>query len=112
MVGTVRIGALDFRVVLTEGLRQKTDLAGQICYCTNEIEIDALSEEQRQYTILLHEIVHGILSESSVNEPLEKDPGLLERVVEVLAHGLLGVLRDNPDLIREIQELWNEGGGE
>ncbi len=52
MVGTVRIGALDFRVVLTEGLRQKTDLAGQICYCTNEIEIDALSEEQRQYAIL------------------------------------------------------------
>ena len=74
--------------------------------------MDSLSQPQKQYAILLHEIVHGILSESSVNEPLERDPALLEQVVEVLAHGLLGVLRDNPDLIREIQELWNEGGGE
>ena len=111
MIEKVRIGALNYRVILTEALRQKTDLEGQICYCTNEIEIDALSEEQRQYAILLHEIIHGIL-EGSRNESLEKDPALLEQVVEVLAHGLLGVLRDNPDLIREIQELWNEGGGE
>jgi predicted site-specific integrase-resolvase len=106
MVGTVRIGALDFRVVLTEGLRQKTDLAGQICYCTNEIEIDALSEEQRQYAILLHEIVHGIFTHSKLNKTLNEKEELLEDVVEIVAHGMLGVIRDNPGLVREIQELW------
>lgn len=106
MIEKVRIGAIDYSVFLSESIAQKNDLAGQICYASCEIEVDSLSQPQKQYAILLHEIVHGIFTHSKLDETLSEKEALLENVVEIVAHGLLGVIRDNPELIREIQELW------
>lgn len=106
MIEKVRIGAIDYSVFLSESIAQKNDLAGQICYPSLEIELDAGSQPQRQYAILLHEIVHGILNHSKLNKTLNEKEELLEDVVEIVAHGMLGVIRDNPELVREIQELW------
>lgn len=106
MVKTVRIGAIDYSVFLSESIAQKNDLAGQICYPSLEIELDAGAQPQRQYVILLHEIVHGIFTHSKLDDTLNEKEKLLEDVVEIVAHGMLGVIRDNPELVKEIQDLW------
>jgi hypothetical protein len=112
MVKTVRIGSLDYEVNISDTLSQKNDLAGRICYTSCVIDLDASSAPQRQYAVLFHEILHGIFSDSRLSETLNKDPALQEDIIEVMAHGILGVIRDNPDLVREIRELWDNGGTE
>jgi Zn-dependent peptidase ImmA (M78 family) len=110
--GSVRIGAIDYKISTSEQLSKHHGLDGQIAYDSAEITVNGGTEPQRQYAVLFHEILHGIFSDSRLSETLDKDPALLEDIIEVMAHGILGVIRDNPDLVREIRELWNNGGTE
>ena len=51
---------------------------------------------------ILHEILHALADQSGLNIRLGNERE--EDVIQSLDHGLLGVLRDNPDLLRYLIE--------
>ena len=103
----VRIGGVDFEVRSNPELSIAADACGRISVNLSRIEIEPSMSQQRQAQTMLHEIVHGIIITSKLNDVLENDDDK-ERLVDGLAYGLLQVVRDNPDLIREIQALWEK----
>ncbi len=74
--------------------------APAICYASCEIEVDSLSQPQKQYAILLHEIVHGIFTHSEARRDLNEKEKLLETCRNRGPRDA-GVIRDNPELIRK-----------
>ncbi|HNB50334.1 MAG TPA: hypothetical protein PK530_00245 [Anaerolineales bacterium] len=96
----VKIGALVYAVEYIERLvsvDKSTKLNGNILYNPCLIRVEAESDEQIQAVTVLHEILHGLLTQAGRDEHEEKD-------VEVLAYGLFDVLRSNPTLLE-----WLEG---
>lgn len=55
------------------------------------IKVSTEQAEIQQRDTLLHEICHGV--------DFEMDTKLTERATRLMATGLLGVLRDNPELV-------------
>lgn len=51
---------------------------------------------------LLHEAVHGILFSAGMNNVGEDEHD--ERLVQALAHGVYTLIKDNPKLVKAIQE--------
>lgn len=67
-------------------------LWGQISYAEAKIEIKkSLSNIPKQAT-LLHEAIHGVLESTGHREAARN-----EDIIGALAHGLLQVLRENPE---------------
>lgn len=91
----VKVGALTYKVEETDRLELGTNYLGEILYDTLEIRVRP-GAEQRERQTLLHEIIHAMLT--NIGEK-EHD----ERVVEGLAHMLLEVIQDNPDLIDSLR---------
>ena len=86
---TVKIGPMTYTVRYIHGLHSDGDkLNGYIKHNSQEIliEDDMCAESKRQ--TLWHEIIHGILMQGGFHEHND-------RVVEVIAYGLLGVLQGN-----------------
>lgn len=93
----VRIGSMDYKVVLTEDviLKNNQQCYGHIGFDTHIIEIDkTLRDIQGQQQTFLHELVHGIVYEFKIDFS-DKE----ESVVDKLADALHQVIRDNPDII-------------
>ena len=108
MVEVVRIGAVDFRVKENPELPLRNNWIGCISTSVSEIELaPALSPQMRMQT-LLHEMVHAILKQGRVEEKFTNEADM-EVVVDVVAYGVLGIIRDNPELMREIVDLWTKG---
>ena len=86
---TVRIGAVDYRIEAVKKLkREGCRLWGDIKYNCSRIRIvDKLGPQARRIT-LWHEIIHGILTQGGESK---QD----ERQIDILAHGIVEVLRDN-----------------
>lgn len=103
--GSVRIGAIDYKISTSEQLSKHHGLDGQIAYDSAEITVNGGTEPQRQYAILLHEIIHGILTAAKA-ESCFADDDAQEKAVDIMAYGVLGLIRDNPELIQEIGEVW------
>jgi len=89
-LGKVRIGGLDYSVILYEDLREDDEkLDGQFCHSQSEIGLEEALGPQAREAMLWHEILHGILVHMGKSN--EHD----EEIVAGLAYGIVQVLRDN-----------------
>ncbi len=102
---TVRVGAFDYRVVEVERLQNddRSPLLGKVDVRDLTIAIDAEADDQVKQTTLWHEMMHAILVQAGLDEHDEK-------VLEVLCYGIVGILRDNPQLARLVQGAPKEDG--
>jgi hypothetical protein len=91
---SIRIGPIDFAVREIERL-VNTDayekLSGHIRYTDSEILLENNMESQAKRQILWHEILHGILTQAGYSDHDEK-------MIDIIAYGVMQVLRDNPAL--------------
>lgn len=106
-IKTIRIGGVDFEVRSNPELSIAADACGRICVNVSRVEIEPSMSQQHQAQTILHEIVHGIIRTSRLGDVLQNSDDE-DRFVDGLAYGLLQVIRDNPELIREIQALWEK----
>jgi len=93
----VRIGSCDYEVILTDKvtLKESHQCYGHIDWEHHVIEIDkTLQDVQGLEHTFLHELVHGIVYERSLD--LENSDE--ETIADELAKGLHQVIRDNPEM--------------
>lgn len=90
----VQIGPLSYRVVEVRELASAAHgaLYGDIDYSKCRIRIAQESDPQIKDVTLWHEILHGILAGAAHTEDHN------EEHIDALAHGIIQVLRDNPEL--------------
>lgn len=89
----VIIGPLIYAVVEVEELASAHGLLyGDIDYGRCRIRVAAESDPQIKRVTLWHEILHGILNGAAITADHN------EQHIDALAHGIVQVLRDNPDL--------------
>lgn len=90
----VRIGPFTYKVQAVKDLRNDDDrrMYGVISYADCAISIDDSSDPQVAEVTLWHEIIHAILTHANIHNHKEK-------VIDVIAHGIVQVLKDNPSLI-------------
>jgi hypothetical protein len=94
-VGKVKIGPFKYTVALARDLHDNgRALDGQIIHARSLILLDDALEAQASAQTLLHEIVHAI----GIQAGLE----LNERQVDSLAFGFMGVMKENPSLVKLI----------
>ena len=95
MIDKVKIGPITYTI--TENARYKAEnLVGQIMYYESVIEMQPDLSPQMRRVGLFHEIFHGILLQGGFREHDE-------RLLDVLAHGVVRLLQDNPGLIEAEQ---------
>lgn len=99
-MNSVKIGAIDYTVETVENLQDEEGkkLDGRITYNMTTIRVDSETSPQAFVQILLHEILHGIETQSGRNGEIE------EPTIDALAFGIYQVMRDNPELVRMITE--------
>ena len=101
MANTVRVGPI-YNTILECPEILGENYAGQVNHNLSVIKLCPMIDRQCRMNTLLHEIVHAIIHVSGTrDEELTK-----ERVADLMAFGFMSLVRDNPGLIREIQELY------
>lgn len=93
----VRIGSVDYEIVIEDKtiVLDAVQCKGQIDYDYHKINIDSsIQDKQGQEQTFLHELIHGIVRERSLD--LEKVDE--ENIVDGLAVGLHQIIRDNPQI--------------
>ena len=101
---TVRIGSMDYKVELTEEviLLNHQECKGIIEFGEHEIRINSvLQDKQGQEQTFLHEVIHGIVAERS----LDLEEADEETIVDEIAKGLHQVIRDNPEIFKHKKEV-------
>lgn len=94
MAFNIRIGAIDYTVEETNNLYSDHGVRmGEHDSVLTCIRINQNISPQAKRVTLMHEIVHAILANAG---KCDHD----EEMVDLLAHGIVGVLRDNPHLFR------------
>lgn len=101
----IRIGGVDFEVRANPQLNLTEKACGWINVDAACIEIESCLSEQIKAETVLHEILHGIATQTRLNDEFQSKANE-ERIIDGFAFGLLQVIRDNPALIAEIQGLW------
>ena len=71
---------------------------GKADYSAREIRVNEDHHLEDQKAVILHEIVHCLLDMGGV---LEHD----EQVVDIMAFGILSMIRGNSDLIKWLEEV-------
>ena len=93
-IKTVWIGGIPYSVQVRDGLISQDGTAvlwGEIIHSKQIINIDATQEPEHQVVTLLHEIMHGLLTQAGIKEHSEQ-------ILETLSYGLVAVLFSNPEL--------------
>lgn len=96
----IRIGSSDYSVVLTDEnlVCNGQESYGWIDYNYHLIKINKnIQDKQGQEKTLLHELIHGIVRERSLDVANSNE----EIIVEEIAMGLHQVIRDNPNMFKE-----------
>ena len=90
---TVRIGPIDYELELIEDLQAEDGdpVDGWICYAAGAIRLRAALNPQLRRVTLWHEILHAVLTQTGRQRHNEGE-------LDALAHGIVQVLRDNPEL--------------
>jgi hypothetical protein len=89
---SIKIGPIVYAV--SEDVRVANEsLWGQIVYAESRIELNPGMQPQHRMITLWHEMLHGMLLQGGIREHDE-------RILDVLAHGIIGVLKDNPELAK------------
>lgn len=91
----VKIGPMTYEVKIVEHLLgcDGKKLDGQITYSKPTIELDSELSFDMQRQVLLHEIIHGILTHAGRHEEVSED------VIDAIAYGVFGVIKDNPEIV-------------
>ena len=91
---SIRIGAIEYEIKHTDDLRHDdTELMGCIIHTDSTIHLRTGMSDQITPVVLLHEIIHGILSNAGVKKHSE-------HVIDALAYGLLELERNNPGVLK------------
>lgn len=97
----IRINGVEFSVGYAPNLRMNDKLCfGYIDFNNSKImlsETDGTEHQQRCITFL-HEVIHGIIKNSTV-EVFDEEP-----VVEMLSRGIYQVLQDNGERLFDLKE--------
>lgn len=96
----IRIGSSDYSVLLTDEnlVCNGQESYGWINYNYHLIKINKnIQDKQGQEKTLLHELIHGIVRERSLDVANSNE----EIIVEEIAMGLHQVIRDNPNMFKE-----------
>jgi hypothetical protein len=96
----IRIGSVDYQIKRTVGLVDGDDkkMAGRIRYDSAIIEIEQRLAPVIALQVLWHEVLHALLTQSG---HYDQDEPLLDAI----AYGLVGILRDNPWLLDAVDIL-------
>ncbi len=90
----IKIGWKEFKVTIAEPSEVLKsggdDCYGDIYWDKNEIRLNSNNDDDQQQATLLHEIIHGVSSMTSLD--------LSEDIVLRLGNGLYTVIKDNPGL--------------
>ncbi|WP_195430935.1 hypothetical protein [Clostridium sp. D46t1_190503_E9] len=95
----IRIGSSDYLVIISNEtlVVDRYECKGMIDYEFHKIKInDLVQDGQGQEQTFLHELVHGIIKERS----LDLNNSDEETVVDEIALGLHQVIRDNPEIFK------------
>ena len=99
MIDSVKIGTVVYDVQDdVENLHdfsgdQRIALWGHYKVDTSEILIANQLGPQQKVRVLWHEILHGVMSHAGIDDQSEQ-------LIEVLAYGIVDLLRNNPDLVK------------
>ena len=99
-IKNVIIGPIEYDVTEEDRIlnSQNQDLLGQIFYERGTLKVLKDIKEDVKRTVLLHEIIHGVFDNAGMRDHDE-------RVIDVLSHGLVMVLMDNPDVAMFLADL-------
>ena len=100
----LRVGICDYTIMEVPDLKDEkgNELYGR--HSQNRLTIEIGSLNPTPYITLdtlIHEILHSIYNQYALREKGEPE----ERVVSVIATGMVSVLRDNPELVKYIMEV-------
>lgn len=93
----VRISGVDYPIIYKEYLNDGTTLAyGYINYIENAIYLSSTENmnNSKKCTVLLHEILHGILHHYGTGITIENE----ELVIDTISKGLYQIIEDNKDM--------------
>lgn len=91
-ITAVKVGGILYEVETIFNLYDgKDELDGWICYDESKIKLEAKLSNQLRRVVLWHEIIHAILTHAGYTKHSEQ-------MIEALSHGIVMVLRDNPQL--------------
>ena len=89
----IKIGPILYDVLEVHELcGEAGSLCGDLNTSRTRIRINADDDSQVQVVTLWHEILHGILYTAGIRDHDE-------RLIDALAHGLVQVISDNPEII-------------
>ncbi len=101
MPESLRIGPFDYTVVEKPELEcEKSGNIGHLDSGAFEIGVALHVPPQRQAEVMLHEVFHGVFRGFG----FDLDHDLEEKLVTLLAQGMLQVMRDNPEMIAWIYD--------
>lgn len=93
----------DLKQINSEG--EEVGLYGSIKHTKRKIEIEKDMDERTRKAALIHEILHGFLFYSG---HYDMDKFIEERFVQCSSHGIVNLMRQNPDLVAYIMDDSNE----
>jgi hypothetical protein len=100
MVDTVRISHYDFKIERVKGKTMAANEVFGLCDKNKQvIYMDTTATDSVQLDTLLHEILHGIWWTGAL-----EDEDKEERIVSVLATGLVQVFKDNPSILETFHD--------
>ena len=80
-----------------------TKLTGSISANKATIRVESRHDAQMQALTIIHEVFHHILR--STGQEASVDPEREEALIEALTSGWLAALRNNPDILRMVEDL-------
>lgn len=89
---TIKIGCIDYAVDIVALLEddERNEIFGQVAYDESKIRILDRLAPQAKIATLWHEVIHAIPIEAGFTGDHN------EQMVSAIAHGILGVLKNNP----------------
>jgi len=92
----VRVGGVHYRVVVEEEIENEdgVEILGQHDYGRLQLRLSLAADPEVRPFVLFHEVLHACITVCGGDSHRE------EALVTGLAHSLLQVLRENPDLVR------------
>lgn len=95
---SIRVGAWPFKIIRHKGFSSQTDNLGTCGTDTQQIVIDADLGPDVEKATVIHEALHGALSQTVFAARWSKDEE--EDVVRTLDPFIYGLMRDNPEFVR------------
>jgi Zn-dependent peptidase ImmA (M78 family) len=89
---SIKVGPITYEVV-QEARIAGDQKYGAILYGQSEIVMQAGLSPQHQQIVLWHELIHAMLTQYGLTDHDE-------RIELALSHGIVGVLQDNPGLVK------------